>query len=141
METELGAGDYTHVYSNLGQDLITVGVRDANGVHSNIASYNVTVGNSSIALTGNPNANPGGTYTLNLGAVTDPGYTVSSYVVNWGDGASNTFSNLGDVTHVFSNSTSSSVNDNISVDLVDNSGHWGTPVKNERGCRIDADHN
>jgi parallel beta-helix repeat protein len=40
-----------------------------------------------IALYGNPTVDEGTTYTLSLGAITDPGPdTVTNYLINWGDG-------------------------------------------------------
>lgn len=45
-----------------------------------------------ISLSGNATVNEGSEYTLNLGAVTDPGHdTISSYAINWGDGAIDSF--------------------------------------------------
>ena len=54
----------------------------------------VTVDNvaPTIAISGAANVNEGSPYSLTLGAVTDPGTdTVTSYVVHWGDGTSNTY--------------------------------------------------
>ena len=54
----------------------------------------VTVNNvaPTIAICGAASVNEGSSYSLTLGAVTDPGTdTVSSYVVHWGDGSSNTY--------------------------------------------------
>ena len=50
----------------------------------------VTVDNvpPTIALTGNATVNEGSSYSLTLGAITDPGPdTVTGYTVHWGDGA------------------------------------------------------
>src|SRR6185437_10546818 len=64
-------------------------------------------------------ANAGGTYSLNLGAVNDPGQTVSQYLVHWGDGSPiDVYSNTGTVTHPYTATGS----DTISVDLVDGNG-------------------
>ena len=42
-----------------------------------------------IALSGNSNVDEGSTYTLTLGAITDPGTdTVTEYIVDWDDGNS-----------------------------------------------------
>ena len=69
-----------------------------------------------IALSGLPEVDAGVNYILNLGAITDPGDdTVISYIVNWGDGSSNTYDAAGEVTHTFA----AEGNYTISVDLVD----------------------
>ncbi|TXI26293.1 MAG: hypothetical protein E6Q60_12835, partial [Nitrosomonas oligotropha] len=76
-----------------------------------------------IALSGAPSVNEGSNYLLHLGAVTDPGSdTVSSYIVNWGDGSSNTFANAGDVAHVYSAVGSHT----ITVDLTDEDGMYSS---------------
>ncbi|TXI40681.1 MAG: hypothetical protein E6Q59_03200 [Nitrosomonas sp.] len=72
-----------------------------------------------IALSGPPSVNEGVTYTLNLGAITDPGIdTVTSYVVNWGDGSSDSYSAAGDVLHTYA----ADGNYTISADLIDEDG-------------------
>ncbi|WP_292995946.1 pre-peptidase C-terminal domain-containing protein [Nitrosomonas sp.] len=72
-----------------------------------------------IALSGAPSVNEGIGYTLNLGAITDPGTdTVTSYIVNWGDGSSDSYSAAGDVTHTFA----ADGNYTISTDLIDEDG-------------------
>ena len=56
--------------------------------------FSVTVNNvaPTIAIRGAASVNEGSAYSLTLGAVTDPGTdTVSSYVVHWGDGSSDTY--------------------------------------------------
>ena len=59
-------------------------------------------------------------YTLTLGTVTDPGLdSVTSYIVNWGDGQSDTYALPGDVTHVYTVGGSNPI---IVVDLVDEDG-------------------
>ncbi len=64
--------------------------------------------------------NEGSVYTLNLGAVTDPGTdTVTSYVVHWGDGATSTYATAGDKTHTYADGAN---NRAITVDLVDEDG-------------------
>ena len=126
------SGQITHVYSTgNGPTTISVDVLDANGTHSNCASLSVSVNRATIALSGKSNANPGATYTLNLGAVTDTGFTVSSYIVHWGDGSSNTYTTEAvPPTHVYSNSGSSGISDKITVDVVDNSGAGGAAFTN-----------
>ncbi len=56
----------------------------------------------SIAISGNANVNEGSVYSLTLGAVTDPGTdTVTSYVVHWGDGNTDTYATNGAKTHTY----------------------------------------
>ncbi|MBL8391325.1 MAG: cadherin-like domain-containing protein, partial [Candidatus Accumulibacter sp.] len=122
-DTYGAAGDVTHVYADgLSSPTITVDLVDEDGTHTNAGSKSVTVNNvaPTIALTGAASVDEGATYTLNLGAVTDPGSdSVSSYVVNWGDGTSDTYASAGDVTHVYADGDA---NRTISVDLVDEDG-------------------
>ena len=91
-------------------------------------SFDVTVTNvaPTIALSGAGTVIAGETYTLTLGAVTDPGEdTVTQYIVNWGDGASTTIqaADLGDgtVSHTYTAVGSYT----IRVDLVDEDGLHG----------------
>jgi PKD repeat protein len=84
-------------------------------------SFQVTVTNvvPTIALSGAATITAGATYTLTLGTVTDPGAdTVTSYIVNWGDGTSDSYTVNGEVTHVYANAG----NYVITVDLVDEDG-------------------
>jgi PKD domain len=79
----------------------------------------VTVRNvaPTIAISGASNVNEGSQYTLNLGAVTDPGAdTVTAYLVHWGDGSSDTYSSGGNKTHVYADGPNTY---NITVDLTD----------------------
>ena len=56
----------------------------------------------SIAISGAASVNEGSSYTLTLGAVTDPGAdTVTSYIVHWGDGNIDTYSTNGVKTHTY----------------------------------------
>ncbi len=80
-----------------------------------------------IALSGSGSATVGQPYTLHLGAITDPGQdTVSQWIVDWGDGAKESFASGGDVSHVYSAPGSYT----IRVSLVDEDGqHDGAGVK------------
>src|SRR5207237_282513 len=102
---------------------VTHGVVDGDGAsqgHSTV--HTVTVNNvaPSITISGNASVNEGSAYSLTLGAVSDPGTdTVSSYVVHWGDGSSDTYSTNGAKSHTYA----ARPNDyNITVDLVDEDG-------------------
>ena len=73
-----------------------------------------------IALSGASNVDEGSTYTLTLGAITDPGAdAVSQYIVDWDDGSSNIYTAGGDVTHTYADGPASPT---IAVDLVDKDG-------------------
>ena len=74
----------------------------------------------SIAISGAANVNEGSAYSLTLGAVTDPGAdTVTSYVVHWGDGNSDTYGTNGAKTHTYADGPADHA---ITVDLVDEDG-------------------
>ncbi len=101
---------------------VSVTATDGDG-GSTTQTQNVNVNNvaPSIALAGAATAQVGQSYTLNLGAITDPGQdTVSSYVIDWGDGITQTVGAGGNVTHTFG-SAGARV---ISVDLVDEDGTY-----------------
>jgi len=106
---------------------------DEDGTHTNVASKAITVNNvaPTIALAGAAAVNEGATYTLTLGAVTDPGAdVVTSYVVNWGDSTQSTYATAGNVTHVYADGVGD-ISRTITVDLVDEDGiHSGAGSKN-----------
>ena len=112
-------GVQSHLLASAASDTITVDITDGTGFFAAAGSLPVTVKNAAtIALSGNPNANAGGVYTLNLGAVNDPGQTVTQYTVNWGDNQVSTSQVGGAITHTYNSPGS----DLISVSLTDNSG-------------------
>src|SRR5205823_9384142 len=86
-----------HTYADGPSDhTVTVTVDD--GADATSKTFSVHVGNvpPSIAISGAATANEGSSYSLTLGAVTDPGTdTVSSYIVHWGDGQSDTYASNG----------------------------------------------
>jgi len=56
-----------------------------------------------IALSGSGTAMVGQPYTITLGSINDPGQdTVSQWIVDWGDGITQTFTSGGDVAHMYS---------------------------------------
>jgi len=121
--TYTAGGAVTHSYPD-GQvaRTITVDLIDADGTHPSAGMLNLTVNNiaPTIALSGASAVNEGSPYTLTLGAVTDPGTdTVSEYIVNWGDGSSDTYTAAGDVTHSYADGQAAPT---ITVDLVDEDG-------------------
>ena len=124
-------GALTYTYSSgTGPTTITVDVVDANGVHTACATKTISVNRATIGLSGNTNANPGAPYSLTLGAVTDTGFTPSSYIIHWGDGATTNTAAVGTFTHAYSNTGRSAIGDAITVDIVDNSGVGGASFTN-----------
>jgi RHS repeat-associated protein len=116
------SGNVNHVYADgTTNPLISVDLVDEDGTHTTAGTLSVAVNNvaPTIAISGASEINTGTSYTLNLGVITDPGLdSVTSYIVNWGDGGSDTYNTVGEVTHTF-------VADGdytISVDLVDEDG-------------------
>ena len=108
----LADGDASHT--------VSVTVTDVAG-DSDTQQFQLNVNNvaPTIALLGADSVPTGVSYTLNLGAIADPGQdTVTSYIVNWGDGSSETFNSAGDVTHVYATAG----NTTITVDLIDEDG-------------------
>ena len=72
------------------------------------------------ADSGAAHVNEGSPYSLTLGSVTDPGTdTVSSYIVHWGDGNTDTYATDGAKTHTYDEGRDARP---ITVDLVDEDG-------------------
>jgi hypothetical protein len=119
--TQTATGAYTHTYAAAQAATISVDLVDAKGTTTSAGSLAVTVDPTpTMVVTGNAFANSTGLYTLNLGALTDPGYTPSRYVVEWGDGTATTYGAAGAVTHVFTTIGTAKA----SVDLIDPTGHY-----------------
>jgi glutamine cyclotransferase len=119
----------THIYtSGPSAPTITVDLVDEDGTHAaaSLSLTEVQGVSPVVALSGALTVNEGGVYTLNFGPVFDPGdVTVFKFVVNWGDGASNTFNttSLAEATHTY---TDGVTNPTITVDLEDLDGlHTG----------------
>jgi hypothetical protein len=132
-DTYSTGGDVTHVYADgAASPTITVDLVDEDGTHTNAGAKSISVNNvaPTIALGGAASVNEGATYTLTLGAVTDPGTdTVTSYLVDWGDGSNISYAAAGDVTHVYADGAGD-INRTISVSLVDEDGtHSGAGSK------------
>ena len=72
-----------------------------------------------INIFGAASVNEGAPYALTLGALTDPGRTVTSYIVHWGDGITDTFTTNGAKSHTYADGTNAY---SITVDLVDEYG-------------------
>ena len=131
-------GVQTHIYADGPNSYnITVDLVDEDGTFTNAANpLSVTVDDvaPTIAISGASNVNEGSAYSLTLGAVTDPGTdTVSSYVVHWGDGNSDTYGANGVQTHIYADGPNSY---NITVDLVDEDGTF-TDAANPLSVTVD----
>ena len=102
----------------------TVKVTVSDGELEGSDQASVTVDNvaPTIGISGAATVNEGSSYSLTLGAVTDPGTdTVSDYIVHWGDGNTDTYTTNGVKTHTYADGPN---NDNITVDLTDEDGTY-----------------
>jgi hypothetical protein len=114
-------GSKLHTYGD-GPNSYTVSVSVDDGLGSDSKSFQVTVNNvaPAVAISGAANVDEGSAYSLTLGAVTDPGDdTVTSYVVHWGDGGTDTYAANGVKTHTYADGPATRA---ITVDLVDEDG-------------------
>jgi hypothetical protein len=123
-DTYSSNGAKTHTYADGPNDYtVTVDLVDEDGTFLNRANaFSVHVNNvaPSIAISGNASVDEGSSYSLTLGAVTDPGAdTVSSYVVHWGDGNTDTYASNGAKTHSYADGPNDYT---VTVDLVDEDG-------------------
>ncbi len=86
---------YTPADGAAGPTTVTITATDNGSPHlSSTTTFTLNVNNvaPTIALTGNATVPNGTPYTLNLGAITDPGTdTVSAFSINWGDGNTENF--------------------------------------------------
>src|SRR4029453_7883733 len=117
-------GAKSHTYADGPNDYdVTVDLVDEDGTfldRANDLSVHVTTVAPAVAISGGARINEGSSYSLTLGAVSDPGDdTVSSYVVHWGDGSSSTYGVNGAKSHTYADGP----NDyDVTVDLVDEDG-------------------
>jgi len=103
---------------------VPVRVSDGRGhVVAGAATVNITNVRPTLAPSGADSVDEGSSYALTLGAVTDPGLdTVTSYVVHWGDGISETVAaspSLPTLHHTYADGAATAT---ISVDVVDDDG-------------------
>ena len=111
----------THTFNTVGKDTISVAVTDATGTFSSAAVVAISVNSPPTAgISGNSNANVGGTYILALNTINDPGYTPTQYTVNWGDGQSSTAASLGTLSHSYAATGS----DHSTVGVTDSTGTY-----------------
>ncbi|MGE5376114.1 MAG: Ig-like domain-containing protein [Bacteroidota bacterium] len=112
----------THTYADGPNSYIISATATDDDSTFNANTRNTQVNNvvPSIAISGASNVNEGSPYSLILGDVTDPGTDiVSSYIVHWGDGSSDTYSNSGTKSHNYADGPNSY---KVTVDLVDEDG-------------------
>ena len=115
----------THTYADGPNDYtITVDLTDEDGTFTGAGSKAVTVNNvaPTVALSGDASVNEGSVYSLNLGAITDPGTeTVIGYKINWGDSFFDVFAGIpsGVKTHTYADGPNDYT---ITVDLTDEDG-------------------
>ena len=117
-----GSGStFTFTPSDEGIYHVTLDVTDGDG-GSGSDSATITVNNvaPTVLLSGANSVDEGATYGLTLGAISDPGDdTVSSWIVNWGDGTpAETFLMGGLQNHTYADDGSYT----IQVDLADEDG-------------------
>jgi hypothetical protein len=116
-------GAKTHTYADgPANRTITVDLVDEDGTFLAAGTTSVIVDN--VAPTISPDrpghVNEGSTYSLALGAVTDPGTdTVTEWTVHWGDGSSDTYGTGGTKTHTYADGPNTY---SITVDLKDEDG-------------------
>jgi hypothetical protein len=115
----------THTYADgTANRTITVDLTDEDGTFLDQGNaFSVTVDNvePTIAISGAASVNEGSSYSLTLGAVTDPGVdTIAKYIVHWGDGSSNEYTTNGVKTHAYGDGEPTVYP--ITVDLVDEDG-------------------
>ena len=95
---------------------------DDGGIGATSATIIVNNVAPTIALTGASSINEGTSYSLTLGTITDPGSdTVTTWIVNWGDGGVNVYSAGGVKTHLYDDNAA--VSGPIVVDLIDEDGY------------------
>ena len=130
-DTYPSGGAVTHTYADgPATPTITVDLVDEDGTHAGAGSKQITVNNvpPTIALSGAAAVDEGSSYSLTLGAISDPGTdTVTSWIVHWGDGSQDTYPSGGAVTHTYADGPATPT---ITVDLVDEDGtHAGAGSK------------
>ncbi len=140
VESFAQAGEVDHVYYGAAERVITLDLVDEDGVYLAVDSLSLTVKDAppSIILAGASEVVEGAEYALVLGEATDPGQPgvvveVEEYIVHWGDGATESFTEAGAVLHTWLEGPFQHV---ITVDLVvggtlySNAGRLGISVRN-----------
>ncbi|MBM4070511.1 MAG: hypothetical protein FJ271_16380 [Planctomycetes bacterium] len=109
----------------LGPVVVNITADDGRGGTAGASfTYSVHDVKPSITISGANSVNEGSSYSLTLGVVSDPGAnTVTSYIVHWGDGSTDTYTSTGVKTHTYADGPSQRA---ITVDL-----------ENEDGTHVD----
>ncbi|MCO6453801.1 MAG: PKD domain-containing protein [Pirellulaceae bacterium] len=111
----------THAFADNGSYFVSLTVSDEDGA-TDVRGYPVLISNDvpTISISGLSRATEGAPFELTLGAIADAGNdTVTQWVVDWGDGRSDTYGAGGAVTHAYADGPSSHT---IRVTLVDEDG-------------------
>jgi hypothetical protein len=95
----------THTYADGPNNYtITATATDGTGTYNAGNTVSVAVAHvaPTVALSGSANASAGTPYVLGLSGIEDAGHTISSWLVNWGDGSSsNITGNPSSATHTY----------------------------------------
>jgi Ca2+-binding RTX toxin-like protein len=114
----------THVFATgPATDTISATATDDVGTYSaNSSTVTVRHVPPVASISGNSSVNGGVSYVLNL-AASDPGHTITQWLLNWGDGATQTISgNPSSVSHIYANANA---NETISATITDDVGTYG----------------
>jgi hypothetical protein len=119
-------GTVTHIFRDDADGTVNATVRtvritvfDGDAITSVSLPVTVTDIAPTIAVSGAATATSGTPYQLTLGAITDPGIdTVTSRIIRWGDGTSDTVTTGGTFTHTYTTGGART----IAVDLVNEDG-------------------
>ncbi|MFV2066526.1 MAG: PKD domain-containing protein, partial [Pirellulales bacterium] len=120
LESVAGVG---YTYADDGIYTIHVVVTDEDGA-TDTTQFDYAVANvaPTIELVSPTTANEAEAYELTLGEITDPGQdTVTAWIVDWGDGYSETYPNGGTVSHTYPDGPAESI---VTVEIVDEDGTY-----------------
>jgi hypothetical protein len=120
-ELAAASGNVSHTYADgSAARTITVEATDEDGTWSNTKAITVANVAPSVTLSGADAIDEGGSYTLTLAGVTDPGQdTPTSYTINWGDGNAEVVASLGSYSHTYADGNTTPT---ISVLVTDEDG-------------------
>ncbi len=115
------SGIVEHVYADSGNYTVTLAISDEDGGYvSSTFDHEVTNVAPMILLLGTGVVNEASPYQLTLGAISDPGNdTVTQWLVDWGDGATDAYTASGVVSHVYADGPGQVT---VSLSLVDEDG-------------------
>jgi YD repeat-containing protein len=132
-DTTENSPNISHIFADNGGYTVTVTADDQQGQANSVetGSFEVTVHNVApvASVTGANGLNTGSSYTLNVGAVVDPGPdTRTGYSINWGDGTTNNFTPdewttaAGTFTHTYTANSAAETGRTITVNTADEDG-------------------